>query len=336
MTTTNLLRPLVTFALLLAGCTPKFENATTLVDLRLLAVQAEPPEVLIDIQTVAATGTLPEPLPEISLVPLIVDPNGGGRPVSLKVAICPNRTDESFGSNQMRGGRVSDTVGDSPCGEGALVIADATAVAGPDGVVPFRTSFTPTLPFLIAAAEADPLGIELGLPITVTFTVRAGEESVIAVKRLLFSPRLTPAQTPNRNPIVTKFLWRSGREEPPKEVDPNLPPVVARGGRLRIRVAPAEAESYPARNFSAAERRFYTEQIPEETLRYHFFTTRGVFTPASVNNDPSPLRTNPTVNLETTYEAPADVPGPYTAEVFVVVRDERGGASWARTLIRVE
>jgi len=40
-----------------AACTPSFDNATTVSDLRLLGVQADPPEVLIDLEAVMATGS---------------------------------------------------------------------------------------------------------------------------------------------------------------------------------------------------------------------------------------------------------------------------------------
>jgi hypothetical protein len=324
----------------LCACTPKFDNATTISDLRLIGVQAEPPEVLIDLAALMATGTLPEPLPTITLSPLVLDPKGGGRPVAIRVEACANQPDQAVkGGNNLaqRGGRVGDTVADSPCPEGSPLLADAMVPPAPDGTVPFQTSFTPTLPFLIEAARADPLGIELGLPITITFVVSAGDERVVGYKRMLFSRRLTPEQVPNQNPVVTRFFWRARREDPRQLIDPLNPPGILLRDRVRIAVDPALAESYPARSYSTSSFTFYTEQIPEETLRYNFYATAGVFAPGTVSNDPSPLRTNPSTDLETTYEAPVDpaLRGS-DVDVFMVVRDERGGTSFARSKLHIE
>jgi hypothetical protein len=320
---------------LLLACTPSFENPTTVVDLRLLAVQAEPPEVLIDLDALMATGALAQPLPPVTLTPLVIDPRGGGRPVEYRVDACVNDPNGDIIAGEQRPGRVGDSVSDSPCGPGADLVAAGVAQPAEDGVVPFTVTFQPTLALLIRAGMADPLGVQLGLPILLTFTVRAGGESVVAVKRVIFSPRLGPEHKPNANPVVSAFTYRYSREGVRQPLDPYVPPFVPFHGELRLGFAPANAESYPARNFSLSERRFYTEQVPSETLRYNFYATRGHFAPGSVNNDPSPLRNNPTMENETTYRAP-DAGPTGTVEVFVVVRDERAGASFTRTRLNVQ
>jgi hypothetical protein len=333
------LRAVALLVLWTAGCSPNFENATTILDLRLLGVQADPPEILLDLDALMATGTLPEPLPTITLTPLVLDPKGAGRPVSFRVEACANQPDQAVqgGDLNQRPGRVGDSVADSPCPAGSLLLAEASVIPTADGTVPFSASFAPTLPFLIGAATADPLGIELGLPITVTFIVSAGSEQVVAYKRVLFSRRLTADQIPNQNPVVTTFFWRARHEDPAQVFDAQNPPAILLRDRMRVGVQPALAESYPARSYSAERRVFYTEQIAEETLRYNFYATGGVFAPGTLSNDPSPLRTNPTTDLETTYEAPGNPAfSGKDVDVFLVVRDERGGTSFARTKFHVE
>ncbi|HEY0709388.1 MAG TPA: TonB-dependent receptor, partial [Polyangia bacterium] len=301
-------------------------------------VRAEPPEVLIDLEAVMATGALAEPLPEITLMPLIVDPRGGGRPIQYRVQTCVVSPNEEARGGTQRPGRLGDTIGDAPCDPGAGIIAEGTAQAIAGGVVPLVVSFQPTLPLLIEAARVDPLGIELGLPITVTFTLTAGDQTVVAFKRIVFSRRLSASQIPNQSPVIGGFKLRRSRTETAALLDPKAAAPVSRGGRrLFLSVEPAVAETYPARNFSLAEKRFYTEQVPKETLRYSFYATRGVFSPGFVSNEPSPLRTNQVINYETVYEPPTDaseIPGP--VDVYVVVRDERGGSSFARTQLAVE
>jgi hypothetical protein len=46
------MRRLGILLLALAGCTPEFDNATTVKDLRLLAVSTDPPEILIDLPAI--------------------------------------------------------------------------------------------------------------------------------------------------------------------------------------------------------------------------------------------------------------------------------------------
>lgn len=202
MRPTGLVRSAIA-ALLLAttpACTPDFQNPTTISDLRLLAVRADPPEVLIDLQAVMATGALAEPLPEITLSPLIIDPLGAGRAVSYRVQLCVVPLNEEARGGTQRPGRFGDAIGDAPCDPDAGVVAEGTALPIAGGIVPLVTSFTPTLPFLIEAARVDPLGIELGLPVTVTFTISAGSESVVAFKRVISRRVCCPRRRPTRTP----------------------------------------------------------------------------------------------------------------------------------------
>jgi hypothetical protein len=329
------LRGSLALVLVFAACTPSFENPSSVIDLRLLAVRADPPEVLIDVDALVATHMLPEALPDITLTPLVVDPRGAGRAVSYRVEACVNDPNVAIMGGEQRAGRVGDSVSDSPCAAGSTLVAMGTALPV-DGVVPFSVTFRPTLALLMQAGMVDPLGVQLGLPLLLTFTVSAGSETVVAVKRVIFSPRLSPAHEPNANPVVTGFTFRWSRDGVRMPLDAAAPPQVPARAELRFGFQPAVAEAYPARNFSLSERRFYTEQVTSETLRYNFYATRGRFAPGGVNNDPSPLRNNPTMENETVYVAPDVVTRVDDVDIFVVVRDERAGASFTRTRLQLQ
>jgi hypothetical protein len=320
-----------------AGCTPTFDNSTTIKDLRLIAVRADPPEFLVDLPAVMANPALLGELPTFELTPLVLDPRGGGREVQYQVQACGNRPDERARGSDNGPGRVNDSIAQAPCPDGALPVAAGSAVADEEGRVPIQVTFRPTLELLTQAVMDDPLSLELGLPITLSFTIRAGAEQVVAVKRVLFTPQLTPDQIPNRNPEITHLSFRAGRDEDLTTLQPEAPPSVPLRGRLRFLPAPAEAEPYRARAFSRDERRFITEEIPEETLRYAFYATQGTFSPGGASTFPSPLRSDPMDDIESTYEAPAELPADGSSEVFiyVVVRDERGGASFIRGRLRI-
>jgi hypothetical protein len=328
----------VAFAATAAGCTPDFENPTTIKDLRLLAVQADPPEFVIDLDQAMQTRMLPDTVGPVKLVPLIVDPNGAGRPVEYKVMACGN---EPAGGDEGRNegpGNVRDTIAQAPCPPGALVVAEGSVAGREDGTVPLEVTFTPTAELLYAAVLADPLSVQLGLPITVAFTLRAGDEQVVGLKRVIFTPRLSAAQTPNRNPAIDRLLHRPKRADEPVPFLPEGPPVeVALGAEMEIVASPAEAEPYEARAYSRTERRFVIEQVSKETMRYSFFATKGTFSPPSVSTEPSPIRTNPIIELASKYQAPEAL-GPDESpdvDIFVIVRDERGGANFARAKLRL-
>jgi hypothetical protein len=318
---------------LAAGCTPEFDNFTTVKDLRLLAINADPPEILIDLQEAMANpAALLAALQPVKVTPLVVDPNGGGRSVEYRVQACENRPEDMPRGSDNGPGRVQDTISQAPCPEGSTPVAEGSAVAGPDGSVPMEVMFQPTPELLVNGVRADPLSLELGLPITLSFTVRAGDEQVVALKRVLFTPRIDPSQRPNQNPQITQMTVRNSKTDPPLLLDAEAPPAVPLSGKLRLAPSPAQAESYRARAFSRSERQFITEEVPEETLRYTFYTTQGTFSPGAISTRPSPLLTDPVIELETTYEAPAALgtDGKTDVFLFVVVRDERGGSSFVR------
>ena len=73
------------------GCT-NFEDPTTVIDLRVLAVQVEPSEIILDadISDPAMPTVDPANNPPVTMTPLIVDPTGGGRAVTYTIIACPN------------------------------------------------------------------------------------------------------------------------------------------------------------------------------------------------------------------------------------------------------
>jgi hypothetical protein len=327
------------------ACTPQFDHATTIKDMRLLAVVAEPPEILVDLvlppeapPSTALEMLIPEPLPSFVLEPLVVDPRAEGRLYEYRVLACGNQPLTLDRGRDRGPGNVQDTIAQAPCPAEALVVAEGTVVGTADGRVPLSATFTPTVPFLLEALRADPLGAVMGLPITVAFTIRAEEEQVVAIKRVIFSPRLSPEHLPNSNPRIDAVFYRNERSEVPVPWDEADLPQVPLGGKLRVSASRAEAEPYEARGYSRTERQITVYQVAKETLRYSFYATQGTFSPANVSSEPLPIFNDPVTDLESTYQAPRTLePGERReVDVFVVVRDERGGASFVRTRLRLQ
>jgi hypothetical protein len=156
---------------LVAGCASKGGDAETLVErLRLLAVQAEPPQA-----TLEAT---------VEFEALIVDPAGAGRPLSVTWAVClfdvPSSASDTFcsgpGSYQFGGTGATAT----------LSLPDLAAWVAQRGIDLNKIVGDPRLGDIYLL-----IGIE----------VSAGDETIQAMKRL--SLQLKPGEPVNHNPQIT-------------------------------------------------------------------------------------------------------------------------------------
>lgn len=350
------LAPLVS----LIGCT-EFADPSTVVDLRVLAVSAEPSEVILD-----GTGLVPE----IAMTALVADPAGAGRPLSLAVRACandpaapsaPGAGSEASGNYPAGGARSS--VGSMRCPADSATSwtlpLDGGAGARP-GDVPFTVRLGPEQ--LRAAFEADVFpgpnghlhgGFDLGLPVIVDLTVSAGGEQVAVIKRVLFwRERLRDDQRPNRSPVITEL--RTYPERDPvtltpigatELVAPDAPRPVFAGEPIWFEPAGAQAEPYLTRIIDRFTDETHLHEVPAETLRYNFFATAGEFAPLETTSElPFGARPGPRIATESRYHPPAAsalAVDPATGRrslpvtIWVVVRDERGGASWIQRTVLV-
>ena len=77
------MRALGLLSLVVSGlaCT-NFQNPTTVVDLRMLAVEVDPSEIILDADLSDPTMPTAGNNPSVKVTPLIADPRGGGRAVT--------------------------------------------------------------------------------------------------------------------------------------------------------------------------------------------------------------------------------------------------------------
>ena len=112
--------------LLAIGCTPDFDDESTVKDLRVLGINADPPEILFTggplsqqdelcprAEVLSALAqevsmNLPTSMPVVTLRPLVVDPHGAGRPVHYRAVACVSPVDEQGGGKHDAGGRAPD------------------------------------------------------------------------------------------------------------------------------------------------------------------------------------------------------------------------------------
>jgi hypothetical protein len=194
------MRPLALLALVSASaCTPDFAAPSTVTDLRILAVQAEPPEAQYD-----DAGIDP-----VQVRVLAVDPRDAG-PIALHAQLCAP-TD----SRRCDGGPTLD-LGDQPL--------NATLLVPPEVVSQARNS-----------DDLKGLG---GIRVQYSFSVQNGGTPVYGSKVLLFSPRGgTPNRNPLVSQVHVTFdggphgddTLPGGTLELPAGVEFGLRPVLADG-----------------------------------------------------------------------------------------------------------
>lgn len=238
----------------LAACTNDFPPYSHIHSLSVLAVVAEPPEV--------------PPGGRAALRALVVDPAGGGRPVTFDWAMC---TLAPSGYATVNDRCVTEASGPFliPLGDGATAGATMPAVRLADLGLPDASD---------------------GFYVPVRLLVRAGDETVTAIYRLRYGIG-TPA---NHNPSLADFVAED------------------QGGgsyALGARLDAGAAEDYQVYDFDAQ-----AAVTRREQLRFSWFTTAGFVSDEHTGADA------PRTQLTVAAGGPVDV--------WVVVRDERGGSDY--------
>jgi len=352
---------LLLMAGLFAACTD-FANPTTVVDLRVLAVQTEPSEIILDADLSNPAMPVVDPAnnPGVTVTPLIADPLGDGRPVTYTISACPNNPFAAApqgggqGGGAFPSGGARTTVGSALCDD-----SSATTWRLTEGAVPAERGIQVFLGIdqLTAAFMADIFpdqfgnlhgGFDLGMPLTLDITVNAGTEQIRGVKRVLYwAQRINDSQLANQTPTIDMLSGFYDRDEttfepmdepkpipPVDEMNPTFP-VTAGKRSIWIMPSPGTAESYQTTVIDPDTHRAVPFTVERETLRYRFFATAGTFNPQATSSERNPaFDVKAPLRLESEYTLPAadqiatDAAGHAVVTIWVVVRDDRGGESW--------
>lgn len=329
----------ILFAAAVAGC-GNFQDVSSVIDLRVLAISADPPEILID------PTMLDGPPFQTKLTALIADPAGGDRTINVDALACPREIDAVTAATG-KNGVVCKPFDPQSADPDASV---AVTPLPPDSPVASRTSFGDAqldIPYtfptdlLVRGYKLDPFA-QLGfqMPITFQLTIAAGSESEIAIKRVIFTvpPPDHTDQPANANPRITGLTGYFSRDGEANAVDPRpfdldqpTPLVLGSSLWLEPQGADTQAETYFTRTLTHDANPQVVVTEVKETLRYSFFASAGIWSPPLTNNVPPVLRSQPQrIHLESNYRAPAVMPSDPQVTFWIVVRDERGGASWTK------
>jgi hypothetical protein len=165
----------------MAGCTPDFDDVWLVKDLRVLALRATPPEVLLADDA--------QDIPAVHIDGLIVDPTRPDALFDWQVWIC------SAEKNRCEDAAVKQ-----------MVQSNRTRLAE------IEVDVDVSLDFLQQAKFADPFRGFGGVPVLVELTI-ADQLPVTAVKRVVYGSYVPATKTPNANPILSDVSYAPGQRD---------------------------------------------------------------------------------------------------------------------------
>ena len=282
---------------LVSGCTPDFDEVWDVSDLRVLAVRADPPEVLVPI---ASLADIPERAPPVRIEALVVDPRAPDAEFDWTASVCSAEEDL--------------------CADAKVKPKEIQR--GRSRLDQIAFEFVADRELILAAREADPFGGFGGIPILLELVIDDGELPVTAVKRLVYGAVDPPGKRPNQNPSLARIKRDDavidtdlGQLDPEQELT------------LLPEPTPETKEKYLVRTFELEAREL------EEFISYSFFTTGGTLSHARTGGKPSTFVTNKKVDDVTSDFTAPTASGP--GKLWIVIRDDRGGVDWRELAFEV-
>jgi hypothetical protein len=355
---------LVSLLALGAGACGELPDPTTVQDLRVLGVKCEPGGFLVNLDD---PGSATEAELTATLTALVVDPIGGGQEMTVMGVGCPDYIDAitsatNQGSKLCPPASTTSMIPEPIGSKLATVPAMGPSPVGP--VVPDGIEYNPTLTFglrpdqIAAFFSPTPTGIQLlddsvalnrdfGLAAIVNLTFELAGERAEAIKRVVYWPRLDPAQQPNKNPTMGGIRLYRHRDEasgnPIDEIDPATDPMptvsVSAMDKLYVQPAygPEIAESYLLKVRNAETMQIETKLVDRELIRFYFYASPfGTFDPELQFSEENPITMVFHDDSEYVLPKPADVPPEgRVVTLWIVAHDERAGTDWVSRTIRV-
>jgi hypothetical protein len=312
----------------LAACTPDFEQIWLVKDLRILGLQADPPEVLVPIDAQYPPATFPT----VHVSGLVVDPPEAAS-VTVRWELWACSQDSLRASGMNAGGTLSDSVRCDTASRSQQVANGTSALSA------ISADFTLDRDLYSAALAADvykigPIALG-GVPVVLDLQVTSDTVGFDrAIKRVVYGNPLPLLKTANVNPHLDKVLV--------DDVDQSSLQVKV-GQTVKLLPVPMAdaAEGYWVATFKGLcskdsdceDGQAGTQCVSgicsrhlTEYLSYAFFTTAGTLSDATTGGKPSPFINNKKIADPSSSWAAPSTPG--KAQLWVVIRDDRGGLSW--------
>jgi hypothetical protein len=327
---------LVLAALSAAACDASFDDPAIVVDLRILGMQAEPPEIVIPYDPDDPTAVDIDDLGAVEVCALVADP-GATRGLSYRMKVCPptgsgrcasrDREGNQVPTIELEGGAVED-----PERAGAPVRMCSTIEASLDLAL-----------VLQASVRADDLAGFGGVSAQVELRVTpedGGDEEVVGFKRVRYSPELPAGRVANRNPSLDgvtvarapSVVRGQDFEMPLGRCGQIEPWPVAPGERVMLlpRETAGSREDYLIPTFDGGSRSY------TENLRYQWLATAGKFSRRNSGGELDSVGNAPPLDSRwTAPDDPAEIGDGLEVRLWIIQRDERGGQSWVESCVRV-
>jgi hypothetical protein len=311
-----------------AGC-GSFETPSIVLDLRILGIQAEPPEVVSPFDP---DNPLDLELDDVRVCALIADPTAARRLHWEMVACAPTGSGRCSHRNRPWVALGFGTAEDPEDADDAPEIC-ADLPAGPGLIAVLRD-----------ALERDSFSGFGGINVQVELWVHGEDEEFseaqFGSKRILYAPEIPDGRVANRNPYLDELtVERAGGPTDPAETLPlgrcrDVAPLVVTPGEL-LTITPVEPEGvredYVVPTLDGGSREF------TENLTYAWYATAGRWGSENTGGPKDLVGNEPL--LYTRWRAPEDpdvVGDGLDVAMWIVQRDERGGQMWYESCVRVQ
>jgi hypothetical protein len=321
-----------------SACTT-FPDVTTVLDLRVLAVEADPPDVFLTVTGLPADpstpvdpralGIDPASIPLVHVTPLLVDPpaDADGRAVTWSLSACPNSPygpappSSVMGGTMDPGGGANNTVGSTLCDDARVHLAPIPGLFASGATVDVQLSADDLLTAFKSDVYLDQYGqphggFDLGMPLNFQVTATDGVQTAKAVKRVVFWAQTLPGQKPNQIPTIPSVSLFAHRDPATFDLmdaagmlDATTPTHVALDAGLWLLPTYQEGvtnETYTPTiiNRDPPYQAIAAPAPVQERIRYAYYASAGHFDPARSVDQLIP-GTVGTVHLESHYVPPA-------------------------------
>jgi hypothetical protein len=320
---------IVAIATALGAC-GDFEDPAIVLDLRVLAVTATPPEYVIELDPMNPPDPADVMLDPFTVKALVADPDFD-RPLAWSMTMCAQQVTEG---------------GDGRCPpRRPQVVIGSGVVDDPDtGAMPYPTqAFAPdasTFVLLQDAIENDPLGGFSGIDLQIQLSIAPEGESLettntVAAKRVRFAAKIPIERVANNNPTLDGVEVDRGDPTlavplaPGRCVEQAAPIEVAPGETLHLNPLepPGVREDYVVPTLDGGSRMF------TENISYQWLAGAGSFSAPTTGGERDPFGNDPP--LDTEWTAADDAMPGALIPLWVVARDERLGGVWFESCVRI-
>lgn len=284
----------------LAACVGPTDDPSQVVDLRVLGVRFEPPEVMAPKCDLEDPSVFLAFAKRLAITWLIEDPKGAGRSIDYEVRACANTSDLQC-----------DDDGDfAVLAKGRTTAGELTLEQSPG------LAMLADKPLLLEVFEQDQFKALGGLRMPIVIHLKAGDDELFAQKLMVFSCQFFPVQKPN----VTPELPGMNLDATPWAAD-DVRELVGKGPfKLEPPDLTALQEAYVVPSFTL-------EQVDlVEAWKISWHATAGKMSPTETGGvDLGGQESRHKVEWKPkTDDVEQDV------DFTFVVRDGRGGQSWLR------